>query len=352
MTAKVLNSKLDRAAKLPLAFVQCLVLCVVLAAVLAMNAHAETTTKNGSSAAGNAATRTTVDAINSTISSGLIGGAGVFRIRLGEGPTPELSKGMAASFDSSNLSIWFTPVLTRVDNKIAPLYTEGSVNLLMGGIEYNHEDTVIMGVSLTRDWANMTSTEISTTTSTSAVTGLGYTLAPYVAWQLNPSWLLDASFGAGNSQLESTKSDGTVASPQDERSFVSMGATYLKPLTDKAMFTGKSTLSRSRDFIDTFNSTQGTTVTSNSSSATYLNQLKLGGQLSYRLGSFTPYAGGYYIQNDFTVDSTSSVKPVEYQTVSQWVAGLNFSTGPVYGALAFQQEQGRTQSRLYLGYRF
>ena len=313
---------------------------------------AETVTKNGSSAAGNAATRTTVDAINSTISSGLLGGSGVFRVRLGEGPAPEMSKGMAASFDSSNLSIWFTPVLTRVDNKIAPLYTEGSVNLMMGGIEYNHEDTVVMGVSITRDWANITSTEISTTTSTSAVTGLGYTLAPYVAWQLDPSWLVDASFGAGNSMLESTKSDGTVASPKNDRSFVSTGVTYLKPLSDKALFTGKGTLSRSRDFIDTFNSTLGTTVTSNASSATYLNQFKLGGQLSYRLGNFTPYAGGYYIQNDFTVDSTSSVKPVEYQTVSQWVAGLNFSTGPVYGALAFQQEQGRNQSRLYLGYRF
>ena len=304
--------------------------------------------------AGTAATRTTMEALSGAISGSFLGGLNMFRMQLGqyEG-MPE--RGMSASASESAWSIWATPVYSTVNNRIEPLLSEGSVSLMLAGLEYAYDEFTIMGVSLTRDWARVTSIERVPPAADrrSAVRGMGYTVAPYVAHQVGPDWLIDFSIGKGVNDLKSTQIDLSVAKPRDERSFASLGATYLKPFAKGALFTGKITASLTRDAIDDFVSVlpSGASTPVDGSDAR-LRQLKIGGQLSQQMGSFSPFLGAYGMANDFSVTTNAPIKPREYDRVVQWVAGVNASSGPIYGALAFQRERDRNQTRVYLGFRF
>jgi hypothetical protein len=311
-------------------------------------------------AASAAVTRSTAEALSGVISSAIMGSGVVFRIRLGEADTPtqqagQLLRGLAAS-EPSPWSLWATPVYTRVDNNIAPLLSDGSVKLLLAGLEYNQDDEMIMGISITRDWADITSTELGAGNSVvarSGITGTGYTIGPYVVYVLNPAWMLDISSGFGRNDLKSVTNTRAVSQPQDDRSFVSLGATYMKSLTSRAMFTGKLSLSHSRDDIAPFTITEANGAVSTSrGSYIELTQLRGGGQISYQMGSFTPFAGAYLIGNDFSVRSVTTLKPKEYSSTVQGVVGVNASSGPVYGAIAYQAERGRDQFRIYAGIRY
>lgn len=304
--------------------------------------------------AGTVATRNTVEAISGAISGAFLGGLNVFRFQIGENnELPE--RGMSASASESAWSIWGTPVYSTVNNRIEPLLNEGSVSLLLVGLEYAYDEFTVFGLSVTRDWARLTSLERlpPAVDRQSSVRGLGYTFAPYFAHQLGPDWLIDFSVGKGVNELESRQADLSLAKPKDKRSFVSLGATYLKPLTNGNMFTGRITVSRTKDSIDDFVSTlpSGSANAVPGSEAT-LSQLKIGGQLSKQMGRVSPFVGVYGITNDFTVTTNAPVKPREYSEVLQWVAGINASSGPIYGALAFLRERDRNQARIYVGVRY
>ena len=303
---------------------------------------------------GTAATRTTMEALSSAITGSFLGGLSMFRIQLGESGWI-FERSMAASNGDSSWSIWATPVYSSVNNRIEPLLTEGSVTLLLAGVEYTLDDASIVGVSFTRDWARITSIErvAPNPDRRSAVRGLGYTIAPYFARQLGTDWLLDLSIGAGVNDLTSVQSNASVAKPKDDRSFASIGLTYLKPFAKRAVFTGKIGASVTRDAIDDFNSVLPSgAATPVEGSDARLKQFRAGGQVSYQMGSFSPYIGAYALANDFTVVPDAPIKPREYAQVVQLVAGVNASTGPVYGALALLRERDRNQARVYLGLRF
>ena len=152
--------------------------------------------------AGTSATRTTMEALSGAIIGSFFGGLSGLRMQLGENQHTPL-RGMAASSDDSSWSVWATPVHSTVNNRIEPLLTEGSVSLLLAGLEYAYDDFTIMGVSFTRDWARVASIERvpPATDRRSEVRGLGYTIAPYLAHQLGPEWLIDVSLGKGVNDL-------------------------------------------------------------------------------------------------------------------------------------------------------
>ena len=337
-------------------------LATLVGSALPVSAHANgaaSDRENEPLAASAAATRSTAEALSGVISSAILGGGVVFRIRLGEAETGEPPKhgplrGLAAS-EPSPWSLWATPVYTRVDNNIAPLLSDGSVKLLLAGLEYNQDDELIMGVSITGDWADITSTERQPgrADARSSITGKGYTVGPYMVYMLSPAWMLDVSSGFGRNDLESVTDTRSVSRPRDDRSFVSAGLTYMHAVSRRVMFTGKASLSHSRDDIAPFSIVAANgTVSTSQGSLTKLNQGRVGGQLSYQMGSLTPFAGAYLIGNDFSVRSTSTLKPKEYSSTVQGVLGINASSGPVYGAIAYQAERGRDQFRIYAGIRY
>jgi hypothetical protein len=340
----------------------CSAFTVLLGLVVCLStATAATTDDEKPLAASSAATRSTAEALSGVISSAILGSGVVFRIRLGEAesvdpymPQGQLLRGLAAS-EPSPWSLWATPVYTRLDNNIAPLLSDGSVKLLLAGVEYNQDDELIVGLSITRDWADITSTERQPgrADARSSITGTGYTVGPYMVYMLSPAWMLDVSSGFGRNDLESVSDTRAVSQPKDDRSFVSLGFTYMNAVSSRVMFTGKASLSHSRDDIAPFRIVAANgSVSTSQGSLTKLTQGRLGGQLSYEMGSLTPFAGAYVIGNDFSVRSTSALKPKEYSSTVQGVVGVNASSGPIYGAIAYQAERGRDQFRLYAGIRY
>lgn len=312
-------------------------------------------TQNGKPiTAGITATRTTMEALSGAIGGGFSGGLNMFRMQLSKfDEMPE--RGMSASAADSSWNVWSTPVFSTVNNQIEPLLTEGSVSLILAGIEYTFDEFTVLGVSFTRDWARVNTIERAPflPDRRSVVRGLGFTFAPYLAHQLSPDWLIDFSIGKGESELKSTQTDLSIAYPKDVRSFASVGATYLKPLARGAMFTGKLNASFARDAIDDFVSVlpSGAATTVDGSNS-ILRQYKIGGQVSQQLGNFTPFFGAYGIVNGFTVTTDAQIKPREHSRVVQTVAGINASSGPIYAALILQRERDRNQARIYIGVRY
>jgi hypothetical protein len=229
------------------------------------------------------------------------------------------------------------------------------VKLLLAGIEYNRNDRFIVGLSVTGDKVAITSIERPQVgvESRSQVAGKGYTLGPYFVAILSPSWMFDLSSGVGENRLESVASSGARSEPKDERSFIAAGLTHMRPLTSSVIFTGKFGLSYSEDEISPFSVRASNGVlSSNAGSFTKLTQSRLGGQFSYQAGALTPFVGVYVVANDFVVTTSSALKPKEYKTTAQGVLGLNFSQGPVYGAVVYQAERDRGQVRVYAGIRY
>ena len=113
-------------------------------------------------------TQATSNALNSVILGNALG-AGGFKMRLGSTPSliplavadshdandrkvvntgeSSYTGGSAASPDLSNWSIWATPVFSSFKNNIAPYTSKGDVSIALVGVEYNHNDTVIAGLS-------------------------------------------------------------------------------------------------------------------------------------------------------------------------------------------------------------
>jgi hypothetical protein len=129
----------------------------VIATVLAFGAglaQAQSTDNNANNAVpARAASLATAQAINTVITQNPLTGSGAFRFRLGEKTPPPGGSGMAAG-DSSNWSIWATPVVSTFRNNIAPYTSNGTVTMALAGIEYNSDDVMVTGISLAADSTN------------------------------------------------------------------------------------------------------------------------------------------------------------------------------------------------------
>jgi hypothetical protein len=158
-------------------------------------AHAQQSDTNANNAVpARSASLATAQAITNVIIQNPFSGSGAFRSRLGEQAHPQEGVGMAAGEDS-NWSIWATPVLSSFKNNIEPYTSSGSVALALAGLEYNHNDVMITGVSLALD-----STNSDTNYNGGTYKSTGTTLSPYLVYQINNAWMTDWSLGFGSSK--------------------------------------------------------------------------------------------------------------------------------------------------------
>lgn len=307
--------------------------------------------------------RVVASELSQAISYRLLGVGGGFRIRLGQtdtnsdvnmardrserrgwvlasnAPTPIPEE----SFDWSTITLWGTPVVSGVENRIAPLTSEGTVKILMLGAEHTSEDEqTVMGLVISKDWL-----DIDTTYNQGTITGSGITYSPYLVHMLDAEWTLDASFGMGRSDTTS-KSPGLTSEPELDRRFITVGLTRAQ-MHGKWFVMYKGAVSSSEDKVKAFVYSDGQLGTA---STTRLNQLRLGIYATYNNPPVSPFIAVYQMYNDFSVSSASEVKPREYGSTQQMQIGLNASSGPLYGAVAYQIEKGRTQWRIYGGVRF
>jgi hypothetical protein len=182
---------------------------------------------NAASSPVKSATQATSNALSSIILGNAMGGSGGFKLKLGSAPQfnhfSALDKGddkqisdtqssreesgrggIAASPDFSNWSIWATPVVSGFKNNIAPYTSTGTVSIALIGLEYNHDDTIIAGLSYA-----YSSVDANTTYNSGTLKSISNTVSPYLVYILNDRWMLDASAGFGQATPE-TKVSGVT----------------------------------------------------------------------------------------------------------------------------------------------
>ena len=300
---------------------------------------------------GKSASAATQSAITGTISS--LGATGVFRLRLsdvGGEEYPSVAsegtglRGLAASADSdSPWTLWATPVISSVSNRIAPATSKGSVNIVLLGLEHNQDDELIRGVILALDRA-----DLDTPYNSGTVTGNGYTIAPYLAMPFADSWLLDASVGVGKMKLKTNVSNVT-ASPEDDRKLASIGVSNSFMTKTKWLVSSKAGYSFSSDEVGSYTDSAASTT---AASKTTLNQVKIGVQATYTAAKAKPFIAVYQFFNDFSVSGGSTTKPREYSSTPQLQLGISPSSGPWYASIVGQVERSRSSVRAYVGYRY
>ena len=301
--------------------------------------------------AARAGTRAALSAIQSYGSMRLLGISPMFSTGKSDQPSIDTApKGQAAQFDPEAITYSATPTYATIDNRIEPLLTKGGVGLLILGLEHFDEIDTVTGVTLTIDSTQVTLTErLPPAADTQAsVRGTGYTIAPYIAKQLESGVLLDASLGFGSNGLKISK-NSLKGSPTSSRMFFAVGATRFDQLSKKATLSTKGAFSYSTDKVPGFYLSDNSYSTASDST---LAQFKFTANYSYKLKSATPFVELSTVFNNFTATGGSGSAPREYSSNIIGAFGMKFSSDNVYGTLKYQFERGKRQLQGYVGYRF
>ncbi len=325
--------------------VQCgLVGAVLWASVLAV--AAESNESNKTSHAAMAASNATAETIRAHITGLFYGGTSFYRLSQSQ------SGDRAAAWDEGQISYSITPTVVSLKNKLDPLHNSGTVGVVVTGVEHFDEIDTMTGITLSIDTLSVTSSDVSNGAASAVSTfvrGTGFTVAPYLAKQLDSGWLIDTSIGVGSSSLN-TNTQGTTASPTTSRMFVSAGLSKSEALfDDKVLLSTKFAASHSVDSVGAFVLSDATSM---ASSKTVLTQLRGGAGLSWPTDDGTPYVDAAFVINSFSATGGGSVKPREYSTALTARVGYRIIKGDVYGDFSTQFERDKTRFQLYVGRRF
>lgn len=316
----------------------------MLAALLPLGAdlaNAQSTDSNTNNAVpAREASLATAQAINTVIIQNPFASAGAFRFRLGQ-QSPPNGSGMAAG-NSSNWSIWATPVISTFRNNIAPYTSSGKVAIALAGLEYNFDDVMIAGVSVAGDSASS-----NTNYNGGTYKSKGVTVSPYVVYQLNNAWMTDWSMGLGSSKPTTSSSSFGNGNTSADRFFAAAGLSNRTELGSWVL-TPRASFTYYRDYLAGYTSSNNTV---NNPLTSYLYQTKLGATVAYDKPGFSPFISLYQIFNTQTY-SVSGQTPSVYPSTYQSIAGVNVSKGMFYATAAYQMEKGSSQFRLYGGIRF
>ena len=319
---------------------------------------------NASSSPVKSATQATSNALSSIILGNAMGGSGGFKLKLGSAPQfnhfsvldksadNQISSttssrdesgrgGIAASPDFSNWSIWATPVVSGFKNNIAPYTSTGTVSIALMGLEYNHDDTIIAGLSYA-----YSSVDANTTYNGGTLKSTSKTVSPYLVYILNDRWMLDASAGFGQANPE-TKVSGVTGKTSSQSIFATMGATNTIEM-GKILVRPRASYTVYKDYLAGYTNSANVT---NGALTSWLYQTKLGGTVSYEVKPFSPFISAYSIFNNWSM-TPSGTAPSAYASTYQVQIGANTSKGPFYGTAAFQFEKSTSQFRIYGGIRF
>ena len=307
-------------------------------------------------------TQATSNALNSVILGNALG-AGGFKIKLGANPqlTPvPLAQfkdaqidsiapaneaigqgGVAAAPDLSNWSIWATPVFSGFKNNIAPYTSKGDVSIALVGLEYNHNDTIITGLSYA--YSNVDAT---TTYNGGKLKSVSDTVSPYMVYVVSDRWMLDASMGFGQAKPE-TNVNGVIGKTSSQSVFSTVGVTNTTEM-GKFLLRPRASYTVYKDYLAGYRNSANVF---NESLTSWLYQTKLGGTVSYEAKPISPFVSAHQIFNSWRM-TPANTQPSAYASTYQLQMGANASKGIFYGTIAYQLERSTNQFRIYGGVRF
>jgi hypothetical protein len=307
-------------------------------------------------------TQATSNALNSVILGNAMG-AGGFKIKLGSSPqfspvpVAQLQDakidsiapaneaigqgGVAAAPDLSNWSIWATPVFSGFKNNIAPYTSKGDVSIALVGLEYNHNDTIIAGLSYA-----YSSVDATTTYNGGKLKSVSNTVSPYVVYVLSDRWMLDASMGFGQAKPESNV-NGVIGKTSSQSLFSTAGVTNTTEM-GKFLLRPRASYTVYKDYLAGYTNSANAF---NDSLTSWLYQTKFGGTVSYEAKPISPFVSAHQIFNSWRM-TPANTQPSAYASTYQLQMGANASKGIFYGTVAYQLERSTNQFRIYGGVRF
>lgn len=262
-------------------------------------------------------------------------------------------KGMAAGNSSRKMNFWasFAESDLKYDRGVFFFNAANRTNKfdsridnLVLGADYQSAPNLVFGLSAAfdRGRGSAASYDITAVTAAKSVTTSGYSFAPYLGWQINKDWALDATIGWGNGE---NTTDSTVTT-DSKRFFYGANLGYAA-WSGNWQLTGKgSYLFGQEKSADSKNS--GTTLV-NSGATNEVGQFRLAGQAAYWMNGVMPYVGLAYALDGRSGTATADQRNATEMGKSAWVwsLGANFISikNAMTGGVGYEQETGRSRSK-------
>lgn len=259
--------------------------------------------------------------------------------------------GMAAGDASSKLNVWGSyGFISREDTK-AGQQTDADIDNPVIGADYQIAPNLVLGVSGAFDDGDGNIFNAVGFAKT-RFENKGYSIAPYVAWQINQNWSLDAAIGWGEGKFK-TNSPGGPGSADSDRMFGGANLSYTRWM-DNWQFLGKGSYMYAEEEYE--NSKFNGVTVANTGVTNKLSQLRLGAQAGYWLGGgWLPYAGLAFVSDS---DVSPKVAPGIKWDKQAWVGtvGINYfsAKNDIYGGIAINDESrnGTTNTSVLLNINF
>lgn len=236
-----------------------------------------------------------------------------------------------ASYSGNNSRIRYTNAAATSTR------TDSDVDATVVGGDYAWSPKLALGISLGFDrgsGSGQTAAFAATSTGTR-----GYTIAPYLAYQIDKVWALDASAGWGEGDFSS----GTIKA--DSKRWFATGNLGYDRWVKNWQFSGKlSYLHGEEKYADSRNNG---VVQARTASKNAVDQARIGVKAGYWMNGFMPYAGLLYVSDLRRASSVGGgFDPLGR---SAWLLsiGANFFSlsSKLTGGIAFEQENGRNNSK-------
>ena len=210
------------------------------------------------------------------------------------------SIGLAGGDKRRGLGVWFQGAYVHFDNDQSALQFDGHVFTGLVGIDKRSpDDRLIVGVS-----AGYEGTGIDTTFNRGNLDADGFVIAPYLSYELNDGFSIDATLGYARVAYDMDRRDPITSevfsgSTDANRYFGSLTGSY-DHVSHKWRYGAHVGARYSYEGRDSFTETgtTGTTVAVGSQN-THLGQAIFGGTIGYDFGMFKPYVTGQG-EYDFT----------------------------------------------------
>lgn len=221
-------------------------------------------------------------------------------------------------------------------------------NLVLGG-DYQWAPNLALGLSAAFDSgsgsavSNKVAGAGAAVDPAKAVSTSGYSYAPYLGWQINRDWALDATVGWGKSKStvdSRVKTDGKRFFYGTNLSYTSWQGNW--QLTGKGSYLfGQENNGDSRDDVN------GTLANTNIKNE--VGQFRLAGQTAIWMNGVMPYFGLAYATDQRSSSASADQKLATEMGKSAWVWGLgaNFISikNAMTGGIGYEQETGRSRSK-------
>jgi hypothetical protein len=253
--------------------------------------------------------------------------------------------GLAAGQPPEKWNVWGS--LSGDNNKYndgTNLFTAKAVNTVLGG-DYTLAPTLNLGLSAAFD---RTDGNAGTTAANTSFNSSGTTLAPYLGWQINNDWSLDATAGWGKGDLTTGGASGN-----NKRLFYGTNLNYIH-WYGNWQGTGKASYLHGEEKFD------NSPINGNVGTKNKIDQYRLGAQVGYWMNGTMPYAGLAYASDSRSTSFTGTDLTANLgKTATIWTLGVNFISlqNKLTAGVAYNAESGRSNSKsdtllATIGYRF